>query len=100
MNSRSQREERKAENVGPLTRPSEIRAVNFLLQNNLLNSFMDSLLTYKHFYVNLMIGKRIIRLRLPILDCGIAPGGESRGFFVYFTFFNAFSLIPLSFIVP
>lgn len=43
---------------------------------------MDSLLTHKHFYVNLMIGKRIIRLRLPILDCGIAPGGESRGFFM------------------
>lgn len=30
--------------------------------------------------VILVIGKRIIRLRLPILDCGIAPGGESRGF--------------------
>ena len=69
-----------------LTRPPEIRAVNFLSQNNLLNSFMDSLLTYKNFYVNLTIGKRIIRLRLPILDCGIAPGGESRGFFMLNTF--------------
>lgn len=70
-----------------LTRPPEIRAVNFLSQNNLLNSFMDSLLTYKNFYVNLTIGKRIIRLRLPILDCGIAPGGESRGFFCLFYIF-------------
>ena len=48
-----------------LTRPPEIRAVNFLSQNNLLKLFMDSLLTYKHFYVNLMLGKRVIRLHPP-----------------------------------
>ena len=70
-----------------LTRPPEIRAVNFYHPTTLLKLFMDSLLTHKHFYVNLIIGKRIIRLRLPILDCGIAPGGESRGFFCLFYIF-------------
>ena len=60
--SRVDREERLVFVRRLLTRPPEIRAVNFLSQNNLLNSFMDSLLTYKHFYVNLTIGKRVIRL--------------------------------------
>ena len=65
-----------------LTRPPEIRAVNFFYYTTtLLKPFMDSLLTYKNFYVNLTIGKRIIRLHLPILDCGIAPNGLVSGIF-------------------
>ena len=45
----------------PPDRPNLGRSI-FLLYNNLIKPFMDSLLTHKHFYVNLMIGKRVIRL--------------------------------------
>ena len=61
---RVDREERLAFVRRLLTRPSEFRAVNFYHPTTLLKLFMDSLLTHKHFYVNLMIGKRVIRLRL------------------------------------
>ena len=79
---RVDREERGPFSVGFSPTARSYRAVNFYHPTTLLKLFMDSLLTHKHFYVNLMIGKRIISLRLPILDCGIAPGGESRGFFM------------------